>query len=89
MPNNVYYYLERWHPWDSNGVGQNDKNIRNERVHLTDAKAIINNVFLTLMERGNLCLKKAVTETALLTKKPFSTVWKITQNVYYKYEYIL
>ena len=81
MPNNIYYYLEMWRPWDSNEVGQNDENIRNERVHLTtDAKEIINNVFLTLMERGNLCLKKAVKETALLTKKPFSTVWKITQN---------
>ena len=42
-----------WRPWDSNEVGQNDENIRNERVHLTtDAKEIINNVFLTLIERG-------------------------------------
>ena len=50
-----------WRPWDSNDVGQNDENIKNERVHLTtDAKEIINNVFLTLMERGNLCLEKGV-----------------------------
>ena len=75
MANNIYYYLGMWRPWNSNEVGQNDENIRNERVHLsTDAKEIINNMFLPLMERGNLCLKKAVEETALLTKKPSSTV---------------
>lgn len=70
-----------WRPWSSSDICEVGESETNLRVHLsTDAKEIIKNVFLTLMERGNLCLKKAVEETALLTRKSFSTVWKITQK---------
>ena len=67
-----------WRPWSSSDICEIGESKTNLRVYLsTDAKEIIKNVFLTLMERGNLCLKKAVKETALLTRKSFSTVWKI------------
>lgn len=58
--------------------GNTDSNFRR---HLsTDAKEVINNVYSTLVERDNMSKQKALDETALLTKVPVSSVWKIVHK---------